>query len=111
MGEVPRERFVPTAKRARSPMRTCRWSVYRAGSCWIRGHSPSFSCLPTSSRKTSSLDVGSATGYSAAVLARLGRTVIALEQDAEMVRVAYDMLPSPRRRERDRQPRAPSTRA
>src|SRR5436853_7823675 len=34
------------------------------------------------------LDVASATGYSAAVLARLARSVVALEQDADLVRIA-----------------------
>jgi protein-L-isoaspartate(D-aspartate) O-methyltransferase len=39
------------------------------------------------------LDVGSGTGYSAAVLARLGGRVIALEQDADLVRTASQILP------------------
>ena len=38
------------------------------------------------------LDVGCATGYSAAVLARLGGQVIALEQDADLLRIASDGL-------------------
>jgi protein-L-isoaspartate(D-aspartate) O-methyltransferase len=38
------------------------------------------------------LDVGCGTGYSAAVLARLGADVVALEQDAELVRVASGLL-------------------
>ncbi|HVZ69977.1 MAG TPA: protein-L-isoaspartate O-methyltransferase [Rhizomicrobium sp.] len=38
------------------------------------------------------LDVAAATGYSSAVLARLGGQVIALEQDADLVRVASDTL-------------------
>jgi len=38
------------------------------------------------------LDVGCATGYSAAVLARLGGKVIALEQDADLLRIASDGL-------------------
>jgi protein-L-isoaspartate(D-aspartate) O-methyltransferase len=40
------------------------------------------------------LDVGCATGYSAAVLARLGATVVALEQDADLLRIASDGLSS-----------------
>jgi len=39
------------------------------------------------------LDVGSGTGYSAAVLARLGGRVIALEQDADLVSAAAQILP------------------
>jgi protein-L-isoaspartate(D-aspartate) O-methyltransferase len=38
------------------------------------------------------LDVGCATGYSAAVLARLGGEVFALEQDADLVRQAVESL-------------------
>jgi protein-L-isoaspartate(D-aspartate) O-methyltransferase len=38
------------------------------------------------------LDVGCATGYSAAVLARLGGEVLALEQDADLVRQAVQAL-------------------
>lgn len=38
------------------------------------------------------LDVGCATGYSSAVLARLGGKVIALEQDADLLRIANDGL-------------------
>src|SRR5580692_3673327 len=40
------------------------------------------------------LDVGCATGYSAAVLARLGARVVALEQDADLVRIASETLDS-----------------
>jgi protein-L-isoaspartate(D-aspartate) O-methyltransferase len=40
------------------------------------------------------LDVGCATGYSAAVLARLGGKVVALEQDADLLRIASDGLSS-----------------
>ena len=38
------------------------------------------------------LDVGSGTGYSAAVLGRLAANVVALEQDADLVRVATGLL-------------------
>lgn len=38
------------------------------------------------------LDVGCATGYSSAVLARLAKSVIALEQDAELLRVGESVL-------------------
>ncbi|MBI3677922.1 MAG: protein-L-isoaspartate O-methyltransferase [Proteobacteria bacterium] len=40
------------------------------------------------------LDVGCATGYASAVLARIGAKVFALEEDADLVRVASDMLPA-----------------
>lgn len=38
------------------------------------------------------LDVGCGTGYSACVLARLAREVVALEQDADLVRIASELL-------------------
>ena len=38
------------------------------------------------------LDVGCGTGYSAAVLARLAAEVVALEQDADLVRIASGLL-------------------
>ena len=38
------------------------------------------------------LDVGCGTGYSAAVLARLGGRVVAVEQDAELMRIASQAL-------------------
>jgi protein-L-isoaspartate(D-aspartate) O-methyltransferase len=40
------------------------------------------------------LDVGCAAGYSAAVLARLARSVVALEEDALLAHLASDMLAS-----------------
>jgi protein-L-isoaspartate(D-aspartate) O-methyltransferase len=41
------------------------------------------------------LDVGCATGYSSAVLARLAADVLALEQDADLVRAASQLLANP----------------
>src|SRR6202012_4813274 len=38
------------------------------------------------------LDVGCGTGYSSAVLGRLGKSVVALEQDADLVRIASEGL-------------------
>lgn len=38
------------------------------------------------------LDVACGTGYSAAVLSRLGGTVVALEQDADLVRIASGLI-------------------
>jgi protein-L-isoaspartate(D-aspartate) O-methyltransferase len=40
------------------------------------------------------LDVGGGTGYSAAILARLGGRVVAVEQDADLVRLASGILPA-----------------
>ncbi|MBA2587375.1 MAG: protein-L-isoaspartate O-methyltransferase [Alphaproteobacteria bacterium] len=38
------------------------------------------------------LDVGCATGYSSAVMARMAAEVVALEQDADLVRIASELL-------------------
>ena len=38
------------------------------------------------------LDVGCGTGYSSAVLGRLAKSVVALEQDADLVRIASQAL-------------------
>jgi protein-L-isoaspartate(D-aspartate) O-methyltransferase len=40
------------------------------------------------------LDVGCMTGYSSAILARIAARVTALESDADLVRVAAEMLPA-----------------
>ena len=53
------------------------------------------------------LDVACATGYSTAVIAKLAKTVIGLEQDADLVRIASEAVHSCRREERhDRARRA-----
>ncbi len=93
MGEVPRERFVPAAKRALAyadvPVEVSPGRFLLDPRTFSK-----LLALADVQPGDTVLDVGSATGYSAAVLARLGRTVIALEQDAELVRIAYDILPS-----------------
>jgi len=88
---VPRERFVPAAKRT---------VAYMDGSIEVaRGR---FLIDPRSFAKMIQLaeigpddvvlDVGCATGYSSAVLARLATTVVALEQDADLARAAGETL-------------------
>jgi protein-L-isoaspartate(D-aspartate) O-methyltransferase len=91
MGEVARERFVPEARRALAyadafipltpgralnpPMATGRLLTQAR----LRGHERA-------------LVIGAATGYSAAVLARLVASVIALEEDAELAAFAKAAL-------------------
>ncbi len=91
MGEVPRERFVPGDKVAaayadallpleggrelNSPMALGRL-LTEAG---LKGHERA-------------LVVGAATGYSAAVVARLARTVVALEEEPALVVAAREAL-------------------
>lgn len=93
MAEIARERFVPAAKRALayadvsvevSPGRFLldpRTFAKMLALCEVR-HGDKV------------LDVGCATGYSSAVLARLARTVFAFEQDADLVRLASELLPA-----------------
>ena len=93
MRAVPRERFVPTVKRG---------VAYADGAIEVVANRyllepRTFSKLIQLAQVASTdsvLDVGCATGYSTAVLARLAARVTGLEQDADLVRVASDMAPA-----------------
>lgn len=93
MAEIPRERFVPASKRALAysdvPVEVSPGRFLLDPRTFAK-----LLALAEIGPEDTVLDVGSATGYSAAVLARLAKSVIALEQDAELVRLAYDLLPS-----------------
>lgn len=93
MRAIPRERFVPAEKRsiayADAPLELVsrRWLL-----------SPgTFARLVQLARIEPDdrvLDVGCATGYSTAVLARLAASVVGLEEDADFVRIASETLRS-----------------
>jgi protein-L-isoaspartate(D-aspartate) O-methyltransferase len=93
MRAVPRERFVPTVKRG---------VAYADGAIEVVANRyllepRTFSKLIQLAQIASTdsvLDVGCATGYSTAVVARLAARVTGLEQDADLVRVASDMAPA-----------------
>jgi len=93
MRAVPRERFVPTVKRG---------VAYADGAIEVVANRyllepRTFSKLIQLAQVASTdsvLDVGCATGYSTAVIARLAARVTGLEQDADLVRVASDMAPA-----------------
>ena len=88
---VARERFVPTAKRA---LAYADVPVEIAPGRYLLDPR-SFAKALQLARITADdkvLDVGCGTGYSAAVLARLAGRVVALEQDADLVRIASDAL-------------------
>jgi protein-L-isoaspartate(D-aspartate) O-methyltransferase len=91
MGAVARERFVPTAKRA---LAYADVAVEVAPGRFLLDPR-SFAKLLQLAEITAEdriLDVGCATGYSSAVLSRLGKEVVALEQDADLVRIASGLL-------------------
>jgi len=91
MNAVPREKFVPTAAQA---LAYADVPVAVAPGRYLLDPR-SFAKLAQLAQITPTdriLDVGCGTGYSAAVLARLGAEVVALEQDADLVRVASALL-------------------
>jgi len=93
MREVPRERFVPTPKR---PLAYADAIVEIAPGRFLLDPR-TFSKLAQLAEIEPTdqiLDVGCASGYSTAVLARLGAKVTALEEDAELVRVGSETLAS-----------------
>ena len=93
MREVPRERFVPAARRALAYADAV---VEVAPKRYLLDPRSFAKLLQLAAIKGTDriLDVGCATGYSSAVLARIGAEVIALEQDADLVRIASEMLPA-----------------
>ncbi|HEX3652331.1 MAG TPA: protein-L-isoaspartate O-methyltransferase [Rhizomicrobium sp.] len=93
MREIPRERFVPTSKQAVAYADTIVEIVPGRFLLDPRTFSK-LAELAEIEPADRVLDVGSASGYSTAVLSRLAHEVIALEEDAELVRVATDVLPS-----------------
>src|SRR3954447_1667039 len=91
MREVPRERFVPSSKQAVAYTDTPVEIV--SGRFLLDPRTFSKLAQLAESEPTDRiLDVGCGSGYSTVVLARLASTVIGLEEDAELVRVASDTL-------------------
>lgn len=91
--EVPRERFVPAAKRAMAYAEAAVEVV--PGRFLLEPRTfAKLLYLASIGPEDTVLDIGCATGYSTAVLARLAKRVTGLEADADLVRVASDMLPA-----------------
>src|SRR6201995_94627 len=88
---VARERFVPTAKRALAyadvPVEIAPGRFLLDPRSFAKALQ-----LADVTADDKVLDVGCGTGYSAAVLGRLAANVVALEQDADLVRIASDAL-------------------
>jgi protein-L-isoaspartate(D-aspartate) O-methyltransferase len=91
MAAVPRERFVPPAKRA---LAYADIPVEVAPDRYLLDPRTLAKLLELADLRATDnvLDVGSATGYSAAVIAHLAKSVFALEQDAELARSASELL-------------------
>ena len=91
MNAVPREKFVPSASRALAyadvPVAVAQGRYLLDPRSFAK-----LAQLAAIGPDDRILDVGCGTGYSAAVLARLGAEVIALEQDADLVRIASELL-------------------
>jgi protein-L-isoaspartate(D-aspartate) O-methyltransferase len=93
MREVPRERFVPTARQATAyadaPLEAVRGRFLMEPRTFAK-----MLQLAEVAPTDNVLDVGSLTGYSSAILARIAARVTALESDADLVRVAAETLPA-----------------
>jgi protein-L-isoaspartate(D-aspartate) O-methyltransferase len=99
MGELPREKFVPAARAALAyvdediPLHTTgagKPARYLIEPMVLAKLVQALSLNPSAHV----LDVGSASGYSAALLGRLAGSVIALEEDTELVPIATRLLAS-----------------
>ena len=91
MAAVPRERFVPNNKRALAyadvPVEIAQGRFLLDPRSLAKALQ-----LAAITPQDRILDVGCGTGYSSAVLARLGNSVVALEQDADLVRISSEAL-------------------
>ena len=93
MQAVPRERFVPAAKRAFAYADV---PVEIAPGRFLLDPRTFGKLVQLTNLKAQDrvLDVACGTGYSTVVLAKIAKSVIGLEQDADLVRVASDMVPA-----------------
>ena len=91
MLDVPRERFVPARLRPVAymdgPLEVARGRFLLDARSFAK-----LAQLAAIRPGDVVLDVGAASGYSAAVLARIAARVVALEEDAELVRIASEAL-------------------
>ncbi|HTT82681.1 MAG TPA: protein-L-isoaspartate O-methyltransferase [Rhizomicrobium sp.] len=88
---VPRERFVPSARRPVA-YADAEIEIVRGRSLLAPRTFAKLLQFAEIQPSDSVLDVGCATGYSTAVLARISRRVIGLEYDADLVRIAVEAL-------------------
>jgi protein-L-isoaspartate(D-aspartate) O-methyltransferase len=93
MAAVERERFVPASRRATA---YADMAIEIAPGRFLLDPRTFAKLLQLLNLRATDtvLDVACGTGYSSAVIARIAKSVIALEQDADLVRIASDALPS-----------------
>lgn len=91
--EVPRERFVPANKRGIA-YADATIEVVPGRFLLDPRNLAHLLQLAEIAPTDTVLDVGCATGYSTVVLAKLAKTVVGLEQDADLVRLASEMVPA-----------------
>jgi protein-L-isoaspartate(D-aspartate) O-methyltransferase len=89
--DVPRERFVPSANRPIAYAEAEAGIVHGRSLLAPRTFAKLLQ-LADIKPSDSVLDVGCATGYSTAILARTAQRVVGLEQDADLVRIAVETL-------------------
>jgi protein-L-isoaspartate(D-aspartate) O-methyltransferase len=93
MNAVERERFVPAARRG---LAYADMAIEIAPGRYLLDPRTFAKLLQLLDLRhgDSVLDVACGTGYSSAVIARIAKSVVALEQDADLVRVAAETLPA-----------------
>jgi protein-L-isoaspartate(D-aspartate) O-methyltransferase len=93
MAAVERERFVPAPRRA---IAYADMAIEIAPGRYLLDPRTFAKLLQLLNLRPSDnvLDVGAGTGYSAAIMARIAKAVVALEQDADLVRAASEALPA-----------------
>ncbi|HUO90173.1 MAG TPA: protein-L-isoaspartate O-methyltransferase [Rhizomicrobium sp.] len=93
MNAVERERFVPAARRA---VAYADMAIEIAPGRYLLDPRTFAKLLQLLNLRPGDtvLDVACGTGYSSAVIARIAKSVVALEQDADLVRVASEALPA-----------------
>jgi protein-L-isoaspartate(D-aspartate) O-methyltransferase len=93
MREVPRELFVPSAKR---PVAYAEAAIEIIRDRYLLEPRTFAKLLQLAGvgPNDSVLDIACGTGYSTAVIAKLAKTVIGLEQDADLVRIASEAVHS-----------------
>lgn len=94
MAQIPRERFVPAERQPLAYIDEAHRLPSSGEPRYLAPPAPFARLVQLAAIESDDrvLDVGCGTGYSSAVLARLGASVVALEQDADLLRAASELL-------------------